>query len=162
MNYYLFYTRSCNNMVYKLTDPAKNIFNVNLGIELLLMINVVTSIVFKFASVVCPRIALDEYQELNSNCSYFTFALFFSLAPNCLLTPVYTYDHDRCQPKNIFFTQPQAEVISSISLVLAAIPIILLILIPRFLKKFYCCKRNNQKIISADNPEEVQEEVLKE
>jgi len=61
MNYYLFYTRNCNNMVYKLTDPAKNIFNVNLGIELLLMINVVTSIVFKFASVVCLRIALDEY-----------------------------------------------------------------------------------------------------
>ena len=109
--------------------------------EQLFQINAVVSICLKFASVVCLRIALDEYQELNANCSCFVFSLLFSLAPNALMAPMYTYDHNSCAPKNFLVTQGMAELICAYSLFLIACPIVLLILIPNFLKKFWCCKK---------------------
>lgn len=119
-------------------------------IKTIFMINAVVSICLKFASVVCLRIALDEYQELNNNCGHFMFSLFFSLCPNALMAPMYTKDHMNCVGKNFLLTQAMAEKMCSISLVLMLIPIILLLLIPNFLKKFACCKKRKQAIISEN------------
>lgn len=110
--------------------------------------NAVLSICLKFASVVCLRLALDEYQDLNANCSLFTFAILFTLAPNGLMAPMYTYDHDKCQPRNFMIQQPNAEMLAAFSLFMIAIPLAMLILIPNFLKKFMCCKRRKQPVIS--------------
>ena len=72
----------------------RDVFGIDISIETVFEINAVVSICLKFASVVCLKIALDEYQELNSNCALFTFAILFSLAPNGLMAPMYTYDHE--------------------------------------------------------------------
>ena len=96
------------------------------------------------------RLALDEYQDLNANCSLFTFAILFTLAPNALMAPMFTYDHDACRPRNFMLTQPNAELLAAVSLFLIAVPIALLVLVPNFLKKFMCCKRKQFTIFSED------------
>lgn len=125
-----------------------NFFNLN--IETIFMINAVVSICFKFASVVCLRIALDEYQELNSNCGQFMFAMFFSLTPNALMAPMYTKDHVNCVGKNFLMNQSMAEKMCSLSLLITLVPLILLILVPNFMKKFACCKKKKQAIVSEN------------
>lgn len=137
----------------------KDVFGMDISIEKVFEVNAVVSICLKFASVVCLRIALDEYQDLNSNCSVFTFALLFSLAPNALMAPMYTYDHEECMAKNFMITQGMAELICVFSLFLVTAPIILLILIPNFLKKFVCCKKNKPKIVS-ESEEDMKTQVL--
>lgn len=127
--------------------------------ETLFKFNAVISICLKFASVVCLRIALDEYQELNSNCSCFVFAILFSLAPNALMAPMYTYDHTNCLAKNFFVTQGMAELICAWSIFFILVPVALLIVIPNFLKKFCCCKKRKQAVVSENN-EEFKQQVL--
>jgi hypothetical protein len=73
-------------------------FDINY--EQIIQANVVLSIILKFGAVVCLRIALEEYQNLSSNTSYFLFAMMFTLAPTSLLAPLYTYDHVNCMSKN--------------------------------------------------------------
>lgn len=122
-------------------------------------INAVVSICLKFASVVCLRIALDEYQELNSNCSCFVFAILFSLAPNALMAPMYTYDHTNCAPKNFLVTQGMAELGCAYSLFLISCPLALLIVLPNFLKKFCCCRKRKQAVVS-ESQEDLNKEIM--
>ena len=148
--YYQFFKHECIYSAYKMTDPVKTMTGLDLSSEKVFQINSVLSICLKFASVVCLRLALDEYQDLNANCSLFTFAILFTLAPNALMAPMFTYDHDECRPRNFMLTQPNAELLAAVSLFLITVPIALLILVPNFLKKFMCCKRKQFTIFSED------------
>lgn len=139
--YYELYTHQCIYPVYVPTQPIKEYAGLDITMEKVHEINAVLSICLKFASVVCLRLALDEYQDLNANCSLFTFAILFTLAPNALMAPMYTYDHDKCLPRNFMINRPTAEMLAAFSLFLITVPIALLLLIPNFLKKFMCCKR---------------------
>lgn len=148
MLYYQFSSEQCD---YK-TNPSGSTLSNPFGVDIktIFMINSVVSICLKFASVVCLRIALDEYQELNANCAQFMFSLLFSLTPNALMAPMYTRDHVNCIGKNFMMTQAMAEKVCSVSLLLICIPLILLILIPNFMKKFACCKKKKQTIVSEN------------
>ena len=64
-----------------------------------------TAIVCKFTSIVFLYLALDQYQNLSSNSSNFTAALFTSLVQGCLLAPLFTHDYERCMPKNFLLPQ---------------------------------------------------------
>ena len=87
------------------------------------------------------------------------FALLFSLTPNALMAPMYTKDHINCVGKNFMLTQPMAEKMCSISLLITFIPLILLILVPNVMKKIVCCKRKKQTIVS-ENEEDFKSQVL--
>ena len=101
----------------------------------------VISIILKFGSVVCLRIALEEYQNLSSNISYFLFAMMFTLAPTSLLAPLYTYDHVHCMSKNFLLPQSLGEIMAFCSVVLSLVPFAFSLLIPHTWKAFYCCKK---------------------
>ena len=131
--FYQFWTRECNSAVYKFIIP---------NIERYLYVNFGISVVFKFASVVCLRLALEEYENLSSNASYFISAIMMSLAPSSLLAPIYTYDHVNCMPRNFFLNQNLAEELCVLCLILSIAPLITYIMLPSNIKKCICCKRH--------------------
>ena len=107
-----------------------------------LYINFGISVVFKFASVVCLRLALEEYENLSSNASYFLSAIMMSLAPSSLLAPIYTYDHVNCMPRNFLLNQTLAEELCVLCLTLSVAPLITYIVLPSNLKKCFCCRKH--------------------
>ena len=110
--------------------------------------NVIISIIFKFASVVCLRLALEEYENLSNNSSYFLFSLMTSLSTSCLMAPIFTYDHVNCMPRNFIINQSTAEFVALITVILSALPVCLYMMLPNTLRKFNCCTRllNYKKI----------------
>jgi len=96
----------------------------------LLGVNCLTAIVCKFGSIVALRLALEEYQNLNQNGTYFTYAVLMTLAPSSLLASIYTYDHDNCMPVNFLLPQQGAELLCVFTLFIAiVVPIALLIVL---------------------------------
>lgn len=103
--------------------------------------NVVLSIMLKFTSVVCLRIALEEYENLSSNANYLSSSLLASLCTNCLMAPVFTYDHVNCMPRNFIIGQNSAERLSVAGLVLTVIPLFVYLILPGSLRRLSCCSR---------------------
>ena len=110
------------------------------------MANVIASIVLKFGSTVCLRLALEEYQNLSSNTSYFIYSMMMTVAPTSLLAPIYTYDHVNCMSKNFIMPQSGAELISCYSLFLSVFPILFFVILPSTWKRFFCCGRGYLKV----------------
>ena len=83
--FYSFWFQDCNPLVYNLSDPFKAAPFKETGLEVnytfLLSVNLVLAAVFKFGSIICLRLALEEYQNLNANSSYFVYAMFMCMAP---------------------------------------------------------------------------------
>ena len=98
--YYQYYTHTCNPAVYKIEPDNMFLDLARLTYDTGLQVNMVLAILSKFTSIILMSLALDEYQNLNANGTYFIFSIYTCLAPTCLLIPVYTYDHVRCMPKN--------------------------------------------------------------
>ena len=144
LNFYQFYIRSCNPAVYKLGRPL-DLIGLDIDMDKVLMANVIASIVLKFGSAVCLRLALEEYQNLSSNTSYFVYSMMMTVAPTSLLAPIYTYDHVNCMSKNFIMPQSGAELISTYSLFLTAFPIVFFIILPSTWKRFFCCGRGYLK-----------------
>jgi hypothetical protein len=127
--------RECNPAAFAFSVPnLQNILYVNLGI----------SIAFKFGSVVCLRLALEEYENLSSNSSYFLTAIMMSLGPSTLLAPLYTFDHYYCIPRNFLLPQFWAEELCLLALAACLIPLVVYMLLPKNLRRFYCCKRSEK------------------
>ena len=59
--YYELYTHQCIYPIYVPTQPIKEYAGLDITMEKVHEINAVLSICLKFASVVCLRLALDEY-----------------------------------------------------------------------------------------------------
>lgn len=82
--------------------------------------------------------ALDEYENLSSNCSYFLSAIMMSLAPSCLLAPLYTYDHYYCMPRNFLINQFFAESLCLFALIVSCAPFVFYLVLPRNLRRLGC------------------------
>ena len=125
----------------------------------ILLFNLVLSIAFKFGSMVCVRLALEEYENLSSNTGYFLSSLLMSLAPNCLLAPTYVYDHVNCMPRNYLIRQASSERIALSSLMLSLLPLCMYLILPKNFRKVNCCRRwfKSKKVINA--PENVDENI---
>mmetsp|Transcript_5521 Transcript_5521/g.9410 ORF Transcript_5521/g.9410 Transcript_5521/m.9410 type:complete len:147 (-) Transcript_5521:596-1036(-) len=95
-------------------------------------------------------VALDEYQNLNSNTSYFVASIFTCLAPHCLVMPVFTYNHERCLPTNFVLNQKMAENLATISLIVALLPVFLLIITPLNWNTVCCGKCKKQRVMNFD------------
>lgn len=89
--YYQYYMRECNPAAFEPSVP---------WLHKILTVNLALSIIFKCGSVVCLRLALEEYENLSSNTSYFLTAIMMSVSPSTLLAPLYTLDHFYCMPRN--------------------------------------------------------------
>lgn len=87
-----------------LPQPFQTEMNVKMDFGVMMVFSVLVAVVLKFASIVCLRLALEEYQNLSANGIYFFYSLVASAVPNALLAPIYTYDHDNCIPTNFLLT----------------------------------------------------------
>lgn len=110
--YYSFMAAECNPIVYNISNPFEDepfkSMGININYQFLLTVNCLTAIVCKFGSIVSLRLALEEYQNLNENRTYFVYAILMCLAPTSLLASIYTYDHDNCMPVNFLLPQQGA------------------------------------------------------
>ena len=150
LNYYQFYSRTCNPVVYRLNKPLYT-GGYDISYDRILQGNVVLSIMLKFGAVVCLRLALEEYQNLSSNTSYFLFAMMFTLAPTSLLAPLYTYDHVNCMSKSFLVPQSIAEIMAFCSVVLSVFPFVFSLLVPHTWKACFCCKKGYVAALAADD-----------
>jgi len=116
-----------------------------------LLFNLVLSVAFKFASLVCVRLALEEYENLSSNTGYFLSSLLMSLAPNSLMAPTYAYDHVNCMPRNYLIKLSSAERIALSSLLLSLLPFCMYLILPKNFRKVNCCRRwfKSKRILNA-------------
>lgn len=122
-------------------------FSYNTGLSF----NLALAILSKFASIVLLSLALDEYQNLNANGTYLIFSIYCCLAPTCLLTPVYTYDHVRCMARNFIITNSVAQRQCFFSLLMFLIPFVFGLIIPNTWTKMFCypCKRRQAQKVEA-------------
>ena len=105
--------------------------------------------------------ALDEYQNLNSNTSYFITSLFTCVAPHPLIAAIFTYEHEVCRPTNFVLNQPMAESMSALSGVIAFIPILLILMTPTNWN-WVCCGRCKPNRVSNFDLSANDSTVLKE
>ena len=162
--YYQYYTHTCNPSVYRIEE--QNVFVNMLGLkyDLGLQINVVLAILSKFASIVLLSLALDEYQNLNSNGTYLIFSIYCCLAPTCLLIPIYTYDHVKCIPKNFVINNSTAQIQCIFFTIVFLIPFVFGLLIPKTWTNMVCClckKRKAQKVEAIQEGEQKEQVATK-
>mmetsp|Transcript_5367 Transcript_5367/g.8285 ORF Transcript_5367/g.8285 Transcript_5367/m.8285 type:complete len:321 (+) Transcript_5367:734-1696(+) len=136
--FYNFFYKECNPVIYEMSEPFGYPF------DKIMFVCMALAIVSKFASIVFFALALDEYQSLSSNTSYFVASLLTCAAPTCLVAPAYTYDHLLCQPKNFSISQANSELLATASLFLLVIPVALIILTPTSWNRL-CCQRCRSK-----------------
>ena len=105
----------------------------------------VLAILSKFASIVLLSLALDEYQNLNSNGTYLIFSVYCCLAPTCLLIPIYTYDHVKCIPKNFVINNSTAQIQCIFFTIVFLIPFVFGLLIPKTWTNMVCCLCKKRK-----------------
>ena len=70
IHFYQFYLRECNPVTYPDTKPFEFLGFTNSLTEVM-MGSAGLAVVFKFGSIITLILALDEYQSLNNNTSYF-------------------------------------------------------------------------------------------
>lgn len=99
MHYHLYYTNVCNPRLYQLTEPFKAV-GMKIEYGTILFLSLLIGIAFKFASVICVWMALEDYENLEANGFLFVLAQVFSLLPANMLAPLLTYDHENCIPAN--------------------------------------------------------------
>jgi len=95
----------------------------------------------KLLAIVLLAVALDLYSEKDSNITYFIQIIMLSLIANLLVAPYVVYDFDNCIPRNMVIKQTTANFLCLISILLNFIPFLAYIVLPRTLKKLYCCRR---------------------
>ena len=147
--YYQYFTNTCNPSVYTLNKNNKYLDMLGLSFDSGLVMNLVFAIVSKFASIILLSLALDDYQQLNSNGTYLIFSIYTCLAPTCLLTPIYTYDHAKCMPKNFVINNHAAQSQCFLAVLVFLFPFIFSLLIPNTWSKvlcYPCLRRQAQKI----------------
>lgn len=114
--------------------------NLKMDFGVIFVLTVLLAVVLKFASIVCLRLALEEYQNLSANGIYFFYAIVASVAPSALLAPIYTYDHDNCIPTNFVLTQKLSGLISAIAFLILFFCAIILIVSPTTCMRWSCCR----------------------
>ena len=125
---------------------------------MMIMVNSALAILLKFGSIVCLKIALDEYQNLSANGFYFIWAINFCLAPSCLTAPLFAFDHQNCMPRNFLISKITSEYLAMASLIATAIPVIFYIINPRNWRRFVCCKKGKKRVVAAAFDETAEDE----
>ena len=126
--------------------------NIKADFGIIFVVCLGLAVVLKFKSIVCLRLALEEYQNLNDNKWYFLFALVASTAPNALMAPMYTYDHDNCMPTNFLITQRFSGLMSAITFLFICSCAVFFILMPNTFTRWTCCMRGDEKKTGQVNP----------
>ena len=117
--------------------------------DLSLQANMILAIIMKFGSIVLLSLALDDYQNLSANGTYFIWSIFCCLAPSSILAPVYAYDHVRCMPRNFALNNFASQNMSHIFFLIIIAHFIFSLLIPNTYTNFFCfvcCKRKSEKV----------------